>query len=306
MGVVFNIQKFSIHDGPGIRTNVFLKGCPLHCPWCSNPESQNSEIELIWDNTKCCDCNSCVNLYDNKLSFIKDKKFINVLNNRLVLCTVNEKEAQEYKACCPTNALSYEGYTMSVEEVMSEVAKDIPFYLESGGGLTLSGGEVLYQSSFAIEILKAARDKKIHTACETTCLTTPKVFHELIKYVDLLLCDIKHYDEDIHKTVIGSSLDFISENIKYATSLKQVEVIGRIPVIPGFNYSIEDAHGLSKRLLDLGIHKVNLLPYHNYGENKYALLERPYTCIKLENLKKDTKEFVAYENVFRSYGILLE
>lgn len=302
MGIVFHIQKFSIHDGPGIRTTVFLKGCPLHCPWCSNPESQNSNIQLVWDHRKCSSCETCTVLYKGNLKFINDDMFANPSGKRLILGDVEEASAKQYAQHCPTGALSYEGSSMSVHEVMKEVEKDIPFYLESKGGLTLSGGEVLHQSRFAIDLLKQAKQQHIHTASETTCFAPPAVFQEFIQHVDLLLCDIKHYDEEKHKKVIGCSLELITQNILYTTSQTQVEVIARIPVIPGFNDSIEDAHGLSKRLLFLHIKKVNVLPYHNYGEHKYRLLERVYPYVHIDNVRKDSNKFQEYLAVFQSYG----
>lgn len=303
MGIVFNIQKFSIHDGPGIRTTIFLKGCPLHCPWCSNPESQDPNIQLVWDHKKCIGCNTCVKLGLSDIHFEESTIFQNTAGKRLILCNIDENSARKYKFACPSGALSYEGYNMSVDDVIKEAAKDIDFYKESNGGITLSGGEVLYQNQFAIEILKKAKEQHIHTASETTCLCAPEIFKEFISHLDLLLCDIKHYDENKHQNIIGCSINSINQNIMYATHQSHLKVIGRIPVIPGFNYSIADAHGLSKRLLALGIQEVNLLPYHNYGENKYQLLCQPYICSSLDNLQKDSEEFIAYMDVFKSYGL---
>lgn len=303
MGIIFNIQKFSIHDGPGIRTTIFLKGCPLHCPWCSNPESQNPDIQLTWNHQTCIGCKRCIESNLSAIKFVKDHNFTNRLGERLTLCNVDEECAKKYVSICPSGALSYEGYEMHADEVIQEALKDIAFYEESQGGITLSGGEVLYQSQFAIDILQKAKEHHIHTACETTCLCTHDIFKKFITNLDLLLCDIKHYDEDKHKTIIGCSLTLIDENIRYAVKQPHLKVIGRIPVIPNFNYSIADAHELSKRLLAFGITEVHLLPYHNFGGNKYSLLCRPYTYEPMANLNKNDEKFQAYKQIFQSYGL---
>ena len=307
MGIIFNIQKFSIHDGPGIRTTVFLKGCPLRCPWCSNIESQKKEIELIWDNKKCIGCNRCIELnLEEKLKFVKSDDFANINGEKLLLCTTTGEKAKIYKFECPQNALSYEGYEKTADEIIQEVLKDKDFYDESGGGLTLSGGEVLFQRDFAIEILKLAKKNGIHTAVETTCYAKGEKFKEFLNYVDLLLCDIKYWDSKKHKEVVGVELESIFENIKYATSLENLEVIARIPVIPNFNYSLEDAHKLSQKILELKIQKVNLLAYHNFGENKYRLLTIKYPMKDIKSLHKDDEDFKKYKEVFSSYGLYVE
>lgn len=304
MGTIFNIQKFSIHDGPGIRTTVFFKGCPLRCPWCSNIESQKKDIQLTWDNKKCTGCNKCIDLnLEEKLKFVKSDDFANVNGEKLLLCTTTQEKAKIYKFECKANALSYEGYEKTADEIMQEVLKDKDFYDESGGGLTISGGEVLFQTDFAIELLQLAKKNNIHTAAETTCYAKADKFKEFVKYLDLLLCDIKHWDSKKHKEIVGVELETIFENIKYAVSLKNLEVIARIPVIPNFNYTLQDAHKLSQKILQLNIKKVNLLPYHNFGENKYRLLTIKYPMGDIKSINKDGEEFIKYKDVFLSYGL---
>lgn len=304
MGIIFNIQKFCIHDGPGIRTTVFFKGCPLHCPWCSNIESQKKEIQLTWDNEKCIACNRCIelNLQEN-LKFLKSGEFANIKGERLTICDTSLEKAKIYKYECPSNALSYEGYEMSADDIIKEVLKDKVFYDESGGGLTLSGGEVLFQLDFAMEILKKAKENKIHTAVETTCYCKKEKFKDFIKNVDLLLCDIKHWDGKKHKEVVGADLDLIFENIRYAANCKNLDIIARIPVIPGFNYNLEDAHKLSLIILNLGIKKVNLLPYHNLAENKYNLLNIKYKMSDVNSINRQDLFFKEYLQIFNSYGL---
>lgn len=249
---IFNIQKFSIHDGPGIRTVVFFKGCPLRCLWCSNPESQSSAIEIPW----------------------KDKS--------------------------SSMALSIAGKPTTVSEIMIEVMKDIDFYEESGGGVTLSGGEVLQQADFAIELLQELKNKGIHTAIETTGYTFSEVFKKFITNVDLLLFDMKHYNRDKHLTATGVYNDVIIKNMNYASSIGKT-IIARIPVIPDYNNSLEDAKEFSSLLNKIGIKKVNLLPFHQFGQNKYDLLGKPYAMEGIKQLyPEDLEEF---RQVFIEQGL---
>ncbi len=295
-GMIFNIQKYSLHDGPGIRTVVFLKGCPLHCPWCSNPESQSIKVQITWNKEKCTHCNTCVtSCPENAIQSLNNSIVIDeTLCTGCLLCT----------QVCPTNALSFEGELRSVDEIMVEVIKDIPFYEESGGGMTLSGGEVLQQASFATQLLKEAKKHHIHTAAETTCYCDKDAFSHFIKHLDLLLCDIKHYDSNKHQDVIGAPLEQILENIRYAVE-QGLEVVARIPVIPDFNYSLDDAEKFCQLLTSLGITKVSLLPFHNYGENKYALLNMPYTMSEYNSIDKNDNQFIQYIQVFKDRGLII-
>lgn len=304
MGTIFNIQKFSLHDGPGIRTTIFLKGCPLRCPWCSNVESQNMKIQLTWDHEKCTGCKKCIDLnLEKDLHFEKSDIFANMVGERLILCNTTEENAKKYQSVCPNKALSYEGYNLDVKRIMEEVLKDKPFYDESGGGITLSGGEILAQHNFARQILEAAKKENLHTAIETTCLGKQENFKSVIKNVDLLFCDIKHWDSKKHEKIIGVGLEQIDKNIRYASSQENLEIIARIPVIPNFNFSEEDAKKLSERIKSLGIKQVELLPYHNYGENKYKLLTKVYPLEGLPNLHKDDKDFIKYKKIFADSGL---
>lgn len=297
-GLIFNIQRFSIHDGPGIRTTVFLKGCPLHCPWCSNPESQSGNIQITWDEKKCTHCHKCISPCPT--SALKA-----VINEDKEIITVNEQGCVGCLKCthdCPQGALSYEGEFKTVDEIMKEVMKDKDFYEESAGGMTLSGGEVLQQADFAIELLKKAHENGLHTTSETTCYADSETFARFIENLDLLLCDIKHYHSKKHEEVVGVPLEQIHKNIKFAVD-SGLEVIGRIPTIPGFNFSNEDAKGLAKTLIHLGIKKVNLLPFHTFGENKYKLLNKPYSMSDVDSLKKDDPRFLEFASIFTDYGL---
>ncbi|WP_427814865.1 glycyl-radical enzyme activating protein (plasmid) [Enterococcus sp. 22-H-5-01] len=233
---IFNIQKFSIHDGPGIRTVVFFKGCPLKCYWCSNPESQSGKPEEMKDSHK--------------------------------------------------NQLTTVGKYQTLEEVIAEVMKDEAFYEESNGGVTLSGGEVLYQAEFATELLRRLKEKGIHTASETTGFAKPDVFSRYIDQVDLLFFDVKHHDENHHKLGTGVSLKPILKNLTIALD-KQQEVIVRVPVIPGYNDGTANAQAFADLFNRLGITKIELLPFHQFGEKKYTSLDREYKMHDIPQLHSE-------------------
>ncbi|WP_068269152.1 glycyl-radical enzyme activating protein [Caviibacter abscessus] len=300
---IFNLQKFSLHDGPGIRTVVFFKGCPLKCPWCSNPESQKKEIQLVWKDNKCNYCEDCgitellwLSKDGEKLKKGDNQRYVN-------LKKITEEEAIFLKKRCKTGSISYEGYDKDLEDIISEIKKDMPFYEQSGGGVTVSGGEVLTQADIATQLLKRCKEEGIHTAAETTCYAPENKFIKFVEQLDLLLCDVKHWDNEKSKRILGVPLDRIKSNIKYATSVKTLEVIGRIPVIPKFNYTIEDAKKISELLVELGIKNVELLPYHNFGENKYKLLNIPYEYEDVEQLHKDDEKFIEYKRIFVDAGL---
>lgn len=189
-GVIFNIQKFSINDGPGIRTVVFFKGCPLHCKWCANPESQLAKIQILWDKKKCLHCHHCLEICPSKAISLKDDNIF-IDTNKCTLC----------KQCintCPQKALTSEGEIKTVQQVLDIVLQDEVFYEESDGGITLSGGEFLMQTQFAEELLIATKEKNLHTCCETTGFCTPEKFQHIIQYIDYILFDLKHWNSQKH------------------------------------------------------------------------------------------------------------
>jgi pyruvate formate lyase activating enzyme len=238
-GLLFNIQKFSLHDGPGIRTVVFFKGCPLSCKWCSNPESQRAEPCLLRDGGK------------------------------------SVPDSREY----------------SLEETLEICLEDRPFYEESGGGVTLSGGEVLTQRQFAAELLRALKRENIHTAIETAGYAPREVFEEVSKEADLLLFDIKHFDEERHIEGTGAGRAPIIANLKSALAFGKT-LLPRLPVIPGYNDSPEDARGFASLLVSLGVKRVQLLPFHHFGEKKYDMLGLPYPMRGFPQLHpEDLEEF---------------
>lgn len=297
-GTIFNIQKFSINDGPGIRTVVFFKGCPLKCTWCANPESQEPRLQILWDEKKCLHCNNCV-LSCPTLA-------VKNLNGKI---SVDHKKCSGAGICskrgiciekCTGHALKPEGERKTVDEVLEVVMQDLPFYEESGGGVTLSGGEATMQPEFAIELLKALKANNIHTAIETTGFSSPAIFHRIIEHLDLLLFDIKHWDETKHKEKTFVSNVPILRNMKYAIDAGK-EVLPRLPVIPNYNNALDDARGFVRRLKEVGARKVQLLPFHQFGENKYNMLGREYEFSNVKQLQpSDLKDF---QQIFIDAGI---
>lgn len=247
---IFNIQKFSIHDGPGIRTVVFFKGCPLRCYWCSNPESQNGKPEQMWDTQK--------------------------------------------------NTHTTVGEYKSMEEIITEVMKDEAFYEESNGGVTLSGGEVLYQAEFATELLRQLKAKNIHTASETTGYAKPEVFGNFIEQVDLLYFDVKHHNETQHKAGTGVSLKPILKNLAQALEQQQNLVV-RIPVIPNYNDGEENAKAFANLFNQMKITEVELLPFHQFGEKKYASLDRKYQMQDIPQLHTEDLDY--FKTILESHQI---
>lgn len=291
-GITFNIQKFSIHDGPGIRTTVFFKGCPLRCEWCSNPESQIKNVQILHDQSKCSYCLSCVAACPNGAITHEDNKII-----------INEDKCVGCLTCvnsCPNRALSYEGDYQTIEEIVDICMQDIDFYEESGGGVTISGGEGMSQPEFLKRLIAELKRNSVHVAIETTGYVKKETFEELARELDLLLFDVKHYDREKHYNGTKVYNDLIVENLKWAID-NGIEVLPRIPVIPDFNDSLEDAEGLAKLLVEVGAKKVQLLPFHQFGEKKYELLNRNY---KYKNKKalypEDLEE---YQKIFEDKGL---
>lgn len=291
-GVVFNIQKFSVNDGPGIRTVVFMKGCPLHCAWCANPESQSRNIQVMWDEKQCLHCQHCIQACPRQAVFLKEGK-IRIHHDLCDGCGICVRE-------CPSHALSSEGEQKSAADVMKTVMQDLPFYEESNGGITLSGGEMLAQPAFAIELLKAAHEEGINTCCETTGACDQKTFLDVIKHVDYVLMDLKHYDSKKHKEYTGIPNETILANMKAAIAMGK-DVLPRIPVIPGFNAEINDARGLVQALQDVGATRCQLLPFHQFGENKYAMLGEAYAYADVKALHAE--DLQVYQKVFLDAGI---
>ena len=291
-GIVFNIQKFSVNDGPGIRTVVFLKGCPLRCAWCANPESQMTREQVLWEKDKCIHCGHCVEICPEA-----------AVKNEAKQIRIDLKRCSGCRACvaeCPAQALKMEGERKSVREVLDVVMQDLPFYEESGGGLTLSGGEMLMQPDFAWNLLTAAKEEGLHTCSETTGMASSEVFTRVTEPVDELLFDLKHWNEEAHKEGTGVSNALPIANMRTAIHSGK-SVLPRIPVIPGFNDSLTDAEELAKLLRTLGAKRCQLLPFHQFGENKYDLLGRDYRYRDVPALHREDLE--TYRQIMTQIGM---
>ena len=234
-GTVFDIQRFSLHDGPGIRTIVFLKGCPLSCKWCSNPESQNMKPVIMYKKNECLHCGRCINACSKKAISFENKTFID-----RSICT----GCGECANACPAGALVVKGKTMTVQQLIRELKKDATTYRRSGGGITLSGGEPLVQYEFAAELLRACKAQGWDTAIETTGAGITEAVEKVIPYVDTVLLDIKHLDTEKHKKFTGIGNEQILKNAARISQISSTVV--RVPVIPGFNYSEEEIKAITE------------------------------------------------------------
>lgn len=291
-GTIFNIQKFSTNDGPGVRTTVFFKGCPLRCKWCANPESQSTAVQILYDQRRCTKCSACVHTCPQKAVSLQDK-VVTIDPERCVGCLQCVHD-------CPEEALSYEGEAKTVQEVVKVCLQDKDFYETSGGGVTISGGEGLAQPEFLEELLTALKQQQIHLALETTGYAEPPVFQRLAPMLNLLLFDVKHYDSDRHYAGTHVHNGPIVENLQWAIAQK-ILVLPRIPVIPGFNRSLKDAAGLAALLTRVGAERVQLLPFHQFGENKYHKLHQEYAYEAVAALHEE--DLADYRQVFLDQGI---
>lgn len=302
-GIVFNIQRFTMHDGPGIRTELFLKGCPLRCDWCGNPESLKAYKQPGVFTSKCIlseKCGSCkevchdesiLEFIDGKLSSIDRTKCTNCLS------CVNQ---------CPSDAIKQWGKEMSVEECMKEILKDKSYYNRSGGGVTVSGGDPILQSDFVSELLKKCKEEEIHTCFESSFYGEWDDAEKILPYTNLVISDIKHMDTVIHKKHTGVNNDKILSNLK-RLSKKNIEFILRIPVIPNVNDSMENIEATADFIInELGnkIKTLQLLSFMRLGEEKYHSLGMPY---KMKNIEIDRNTFQEHvtkiANYFNARGI---
>lgn len=290
-GIIFNIQRFSIHDGPGIRTTVFMKGCPLKCQWCSNPESININQEIMVNDIKCIHCGKCKEICpeDAILSIDGTRRIDFSKCNFCMKCL----------KVCPTKTLECIGNFISVDELMREVKRDSLFYQNSGGGVTISGGEPLLQWEFTRNILKACKEEGLHTALDTCGYTSWETMQEVLKYTDLVLFDVKHMNNDLHLKGTGVSNILILENFE-KIALKFKTWI-RFPVIPGFNDSFKNVTEIAYLASQFEVEKVSLLIYHEFGKPKYEKLGRNYPFQTTGKISEETLEEI--KQVFVEKGV---
>jgi pyruvate formate lyase activating enzyme len=282
-GIVFNVQRYSIHDGPGIRTTVFLKGCPLSCFWCQNPESQRVKPEIFFNQENCLGCGLCVARCPNHADTLAD--------GRAVIDRTKCKACGQCVEFCSGGTRTLIGKYMTVPEVMVEVMKDRKFYERSGGGVTLSGGDPMAQPKFSLALLKQCKEAGLNTAIETCGYTSWGVMEKLLEFTDLVLFDIKCLDSEKHKKATGKSNRRILDNVRKVARCKPLRI--RIPVIPGFNDSPEEIGEIVRfARSELGCQNVDLMTYNKMGESKYERLNRPRIAVesmdenRMEELKK--------------------
>jgi pyruvate formate lyase activating enzyme len=268
--LIFNIQRFSIQDGPGIRTTVFFKGCPLSCPWCSNPESIHPYPEIMLRDIKCIRSGYCVAECPQGASQIVD--------DRRVIDFTRCNQCMRCVQVCTARAIECMGEWKSVAEIMDTVVRDLAYYHSTGGGLTLSGGEPLRQWRFASALAKAAHTTGIHVTLDTSGYASWEALSGMLEHVDLVLYDIKHMDAGIHHKYTGVSNLRILENLQAIMQQTQVAVWVRIPAIPGFNHTQEAMGAIGAFLSSLPrpVEKISILPFHQFGAGKYTSLGRPY------------------------------
>jgi len=291
-GFIFDIKKYAIHDGPGIRTTVFFKGCPLQCQWCQNPESWKKEPELGLRTGRCVRCGQCVKVCTRgAITFTNDRPSTDA--SKCDLCG-------ECVDACVAGAREIIGQEMTVGQVMTEVEKDIVFYNESNGGVTFSGGEPLMQPWFLLALLNQCKTHGINTAVDTSCYAEPQIIEKVADKTDLFLCDLKHMDSDMHKRFTGVENNLILDNIKRLSETGK-EIIIRIPIIPGFNDDKANIEATAKFAASLShISRVDVLPYNRGGMEKSARLSSDFKLMQAETPNDD--KICSIAEILKKYG----
>jgi pyruvate formate lyase activating enzyme len=290
IGVISNIQRYSLHDGPGIRTIIFFKGCPLACRWCCNPETQQKEKEIMFYSNRCIGCGKCVEVCPEKIEL-----------NELF----DSKRCKKCGKCvevCPTGARTLIERQVKVNELFEEIIKDEPFFRHSGGGVTLGGGEPCLQVSFARALIEKCEQRGINVAVETSGYCSEDKFFRLIELAHHIFIDIKHMDSKKHKTFTGVTNELILKNIQCAAKIDNVNLTIRVPVIPGFNDTPNELEDIAKFVsaLDSKI-SVELLPFHKFSANKYQALGRVY-CYQ-NTIPPNENKMRFFRSIFKRQGV---
>lgn len=281
-GTIFDIQRMSLHDGPGIRTTVFLKGCAMRCFWCHNPESLSCGVDIQFFAGRCIGCGLCMEACPRRCHWFDEKNGAHIYDRR------NCIQCGKCAAVCPSGSLVKTGYSMTADDLAERVSRDKPFFDRSGGGVTVSGGEPLLQAAFVSRLFQNLRGQGIHTAVETALNVPPESLAEVMPHTGLFLADIKHPDSQVHRAVTGAGNGRILQNLSLLDESGAPYCI-RIPVIPGVNDS-EEVMAAFQEIIGKLEHPLylELMPYHEYGTGKYKSLSRDHS--RLEALHPPSKE----------------
>ncbi len=284
-GLVFDIKRYAIHDGPGIRTTVFFKGCPLKCLWCHNPESWKAHVELGLREGRCLRCGQCAEACPHEaISLVENRPVTDV--EKCLLCG-------RCVDVCPAGARQIIGRETTVSKVMAEVERDVIFYDQSGGGVTFSGGEPLMQPDFLLALLNQCQEQNIHTAVDTSCYAEQEIVEMVAKRTDLFLCDLKHMDNEMHERFTGVGNKLILENIR-GISQADKKIVIRIPIIPGFNDDPANIEATGSFAASLhGIVRIDLLPFNRGGIEKLTRLTGEIKSMQIETPDEEQMSSIA-------------
>ncbi len=286
MLTIFNIQKYSIHDGNGVRTNIFFKGCPLRCQWCNNPESLETAPSIMFDDRICHRFGECTKQGNGEII---------IENNKLLINRDKISDATVYENICPSRALIVSGQQKTVSQILQEIEKDIPFYKMSGGGVTLSGGEPLSQGAELMELLIQLKKKGINVSVETSLHLQWEIIENYIDLLDMVLVDLKHLDNDKFIKFTGGNADLVLENFRKLDNTGKKFIV-RVPVIPGFNFSTRELSAIIDFAAGLkNAKEINFIPFHTLAKEKYQMLGKEYIFGNQKNIEKSQlKPFSEY------------
>ena len=286
MLTVFNIQKYSIHDGNGVRTNIFFKGCPLHCSWCNNPEGIDPAPSLMFDERTCHKFGVCLS-YGSGVALSGKNKLL--IKRELI------SDPAVYRDVCPAKALVISGEEKSIADIIHEIEKDIPFYNMSRGGVTLTGGEPLLQGPDLKELIRILKEMGINVSVETSLHLPWEIIKNYVHLVDTFLADLKHLEADKFLKYTGGNSALIIENFKKLDETG-VKFVVRVPVIPGFNFSYEELTNIIDFASGLkNASEINFIPYHSLAKEKYLMLGKDYSFGKHRDIEKtELKQFAEY------------
>jgi pyruvate formate lyase activating enzyme len=286
MLTVFNIQRYSIHDGNGIRTNIFFKGCPLRCQWCNNPEGLDPAPSIMFDERICHQFGECLKPGNGE---------IDLYNEKLVIKRDLIGDPSKYYNICPSRALSVSGEEKTISQILQEVEKDMPYYNMSSGGVTLTGGEPLSQGPELKDLIIDLRKRGIHVSVETSLHLPWETIGNYVNLIDLFLADLKHLDNEKFLKFTGGNASLVTENFRKLDKTGR-KFIARVPVIPGFNFSMAELSAIIDFVAELkNASEINFIPFHTFAKEKYLMLGEEYTFGNQRNIEKsELKPFMEY------------